>query len=451
MQKQTLLFISLFFILIPTSAQFSVGSGSGVQATSLSTPHPNIDDIFFFNGLTNASIDYTYNEGATFTWSSYTTDPNITTPIKTESGIRSTLTQSDLVNATGYILDINPDDFSTPPVKYYIWVIDLKNYPLQIQPPTVIASNADPCNYVDVTSSASNPVLTYVPKTGGTQFINREITLSYKTLSWNEQTYDEKEETYSKNIENSGSIFFQTPQPLENTTYTISGDQFLKALNAEEKSNSTENYVATAIEAHILGEINERPYKNENERIGPTGNKSISGSGPLIVHLTSNATPAVQYYEWFIFNIANRANVNYYTDKDLRYTFPEVGTYIVKLKASNITHDGIKCSLVEDSLTVKVVESDIKVPNAFTPNGDGMNDEFRVIYKSIKSFQCVIYNRWGRKVYESSDPGKGWDGKIGSKVAEPGAYFYIIEAEGDFGDGVTKRKLKGDINLIRGK
>ena len=84
--------------------------------------------------------------------------------------------------------------------------------------------------------------------------------------------------------------------------------------------------------------------------------------------------------------------------------------------------------------------------------GDGMDDEFRVAYKSIVSFKAVVYNRWGREVFRWTDPGKGWDGYIGGKLANPGPYYYIIEAEGSDKDADGKNrqyKLKGDINLLR--
>ena len=123
------------------------------------------------------------------------------------------------------------------------------------------------------------------------------------------------------------------------------------------------------------------------------------------------------------------------------YTFKDAGSYVVKFIASNS-----KCSYT-DSVIVKVSESAIFAPNVFTPNGDGVNDEFRVAYKSILKFKGVIFNRWGKRVFSWTDPAKGWDGSIGGRPAATGAYFYIIEAEGS---DKKIHKLKGDINLLRG-
>jgi len=123
-------------------------------------------------------------------------------------------------------------------------------------------------------------------------------------------------------------------------------------------------------------------------------------------------------------------------------------------------------------VSVQISESYLAVPNVFTPNGDGKNDEFRVAYRSLKEFHCWVYNRWGKLVYEWTDPAKGWDGTINGRPAAEGAYYYVIRALGtdaaknaEYSSKIsyTKKKLKadesvigiyqmsGDINLLRGK
>jgi gliding motility-associated-like protein len=97
---------------------------------------------------------------------------------------------------------------------------------------------------------------------------------------------------------------------------------------------------------------------------------------------------------------------------------------------------------------INLSASDLQVPYAFSPNGDGINDEFRVAYISLKQFKCWVFNRWGRQIFVWTDPQKGWDGTINGRPAAQGAYFYIIEATGSDG---KKYKQKGSINLLRGK
>ncbi|MFH2094792.1 MAG: gliding motility-associated C-terminal domain-containing protein, partial [Bacteroidota bacterium] len=92
----------------------------------------------------------------------------------------------------------------------------------------------------------------------------------------------------------------------------------------------------------------------------------------------------------------------------------------------------------------------IEVPNVFSPNGDGKNDYFKVKYKTIGEFHCVIMDRWGKKIYEWDDVKEGWDGNIkgSSREASPGVYFYIITATGK--DGV-EYEFQGSFHLFSEK
>ena len=88
----------------------------------------------------------------------------------------------------------------------------------------------------------------------------------------------------------------------------------------------------------------------------------------------------------------------------------------------------------------------MECPNAFSPQASvGINDEWKVSYRSIVEFNCWIFNRWGAEVCHLTDPSQGWDGKYKGKYVKPGTYFYVIEARGS--DGV-EYNLKGDINIL---
>jgi len=86
------------------------------------------------------------------------------------------------------------------------------------------------------------------------------------------------------------------------------------------------------------------------------------------------------------------------------------------------------------------------VPTAFTPNGDGLNDVFKVTGIGIKSFSLNIYNSWGELLYQSTDPTKGWDGTFNGKAAPEGNYLYIISVTMNNGKIITN---SGTINLFR--
>lgn len=71
----------------------------------------------------------------------------------------------------------------------------------------------------------------------------------------------------------------------------------------------------------------------------------------------------------------------------------------------------------------------IYAPTAFTPNSDGNNDQFIPIIEQgypIQAFAFQVYDRWGRKVFESFDPQQGWDGKMGGKTAQSGVYAWVM-------------------------
>jgi gliding motility-associated-like protein len=109
-----------------------------------------------------------------------------------------------------------------------------------------------------------------------------------------------------------------------------------------------------------------------------------------------------------------------------------------------------KCCTESDSVYVKVFE--YFIPTAFTPNGDGLNDVFRVIglYKNIE-FTMMIYDRWGQLLFESNDINTGWDGIIGGKYLPVDTYVWIVRVN-FLGQDITTNGdvvLKGTITLVR--
>ncbi len=89
----------------------------------------------------------------------------------------------------------------------------------------------------------------------------------------------------------------------------------------------------------------------------------------------------------------------------------------------------------------------IYIPNAFTPNYDGQNDKFKITAGAIKTFDLKIFNRWGEKLWESSDfNADGWDAIYKEKPVQLGVYFYAITFT-DFRDKLYK--LNGTVHVIR--
>ena len=104
------------------------------------------------------------------------------------------------------------------------------------------------------------------------------------------------------------------------------------------------------------------------------------------------------------------------------------------------------------TITLRCDNSQVFVPNTFTPNGDGVNDRF---YPSAKGVSVInkmaIYNRWGELVFSAenippNNPQYGWDGTFKNQVLQPDAFVYIIDATCEAGDRFS---FKGDISLVR--
>lgn len=89
------------------------------------------------------------------------------------------------------------------------------------------------------------------------------------------------------------------------------------------------------------------------------------------------------------------------------------------------------------------------VPNAFTPNNDGKNDVYRVRFKGdVKLESFSIFNRYGQRIFYTTDVNTGWDGTWNDKLQDLGTYFYYIKLIcGNKGN--NHLEFKGDVTLIR--
>jgi gliding motility-associated-like protein len=111
-------------------------------------------------------------------------------------------------------------------------------------------------------------------------------------------------------------------------------------------------------------------------------------------------------------------------DKDPIHLFEKAGTFQVILKAFNT----YGCAS-QESKTIQVSNATelVVIPNAFTPNGDGLNDTFIPKVKAVSSFTMDIFNTWGERIYSSSGlEGEGWDGTHKGQVLPSGNYLYRI-------------------------
>ena len=90
---------------------------------------------------------------------------------------------------------------------------------------------------------------------------------------------------------------------------------------------------------------------------------------------------------------------------------------------------------------------ELYVPNAFTPNGDGLNDVLHVVAAGVKSFHFFrVYDRWGQLLFSSTDPKNGWDGTIKGQLTGTGTYVWVVEAVDYLGKTMQK---KGTVIIVR--
>ncbi len=104
---------------------------------------------------------------------------------------------------------------------------------------------------------------------------------------------------------------------------------------------------------------------------------------------------------------------------------------------------------ITTSDTVEIINCEpIYIPNAFTPNGNGINDVFKIeTNKEIIDFKLIIYNRWGELIFESTDINKGWDGTFKNKTVPLGVYVYMLT--GIIKDTEEQIKRNGTVTVVR--
>lgn len=129
------------------------------------------------------------------------------------------------------------------------------------------------------------------------------------------------------------------------------------------------------------------------------------------------------------------------------HTFPEeAGSYLVSLQVSN------QLGCMDTTSQVIVIEHDpvVFIPNAFTPDGDGLNNEFTAVFPEnmkLASYEMYIYDRWGELVFYSQDPKQGWDASLAGFDAPDGVYSYLVKYK-EFGY-VNKFQVTGSVVVIR--
>lgn len=168
---------------------------------------------------------------------------------------------------------------------------------------------------------------------------------------------------------------------------------------------------------------------------------------PLSVTFRANPTGVGSgvSYEWRFVKSGEHAPFLTRYEQDTEYEFRESGLTSVQLWVSYDV--GLEAELVS-TINVSISTSLLEMPNAFSPNGDGVNDIYKAKdnHRSIVEFHAYIFNRWGVQLFDWTDINGGWDGTYkGSPVAD-GVYFCLVKAKG--ADGKTYN-IRKDVNILR--
>jgi len=151
---------------------------------------------------------------------------------------------------------------------------------------------------------------------------------------------------------------------------------------------------------------------------------------------TNTSTNAVTY-QWF-FGDGDSSSAY-----DPSHQYIDTGHYQVTLIAVN----QYGCTnQVSAGPYIVIPNNNYFIPNAFTPNHDGENDEFKIYGTNFTGIYYSIFDRWGNKVFESRDQNEGWDGTFHGKVVQGGVFMYYAELT--FIDG-EKIHLKGDVTVLK--
>jgi gliding motility-associated-like protein len=339
------------------------------------------------------------------------------------------------------------------------WVFDYE----QLRPAITQVDAELSCSNTVLSLVGDIPAMTYSRLNGRRMVYERRCRVEYMDAMWNEGSEMWVDSVAECELEFVNELTVgASPVVTDFAIHDLLAEQLDLALD----TLRTPQYQPIALKAHPITITTTRGKKGEtsNEVNRPyEPDDVLNMSAPLEVLFKSNGLNAA-YYQWRLYKGSELMLTR--SDAEHRYTFMEKGNYRAVVVVSNSD-----CELDSVEFTISVSESMLLIPNVFTPNGDGANDEFRVAYRSLKEFHCWVYNRWGHLVYEWTDPAKGWDGTIGGKPAAEGAYFYVIRALGTDADENAKYMLKpiytkkvkkqdealigvyqrsGSINLLRG-
>lgn len=431
------LFLTTYIIVacaVTGMAQLRMAGNSEPPVTIKPDASTGLENLYVLSSTTGVTATYTASSAtAGVEWVKYS-----------NMGGAYSLPVEVIKNGSEYTINLESDDMGYVITdngrQHCYWVVNYENHEMTVTDAHVNDTDSD-CSMTAIECDGQASRISYYTITGVPKDLSRDILVEYNTLEWddnsNSYTPIRASETFAY-INNT----LRVQASLCNTDFEITGDRFLQAWDRG-VSITTPSYSTKAIDVHTMAEASTRDNDNEIKNDA----QDLGGSAPVDITFTAAITDAVVYTEWQMSRDPNFDIIDLqFNEPVVNYTFHDYGTTYVRFLAANADGD---CDWTSDVYQVTIGESKIECPNAFSPGAsEGINDEWKVSYQSIVSFECHIFNQWGIQMFSTTDPAIGWDGKYKGKLVPAGVYYYVIKARGADGKDYS---LAGDINIINFK
>ncbi|MCZ8353556.1 MAG: gliding motility-associated C-terminal domain-containing protein [Cyclobacteriaceae bacterium] len=247
------------------------------------------------------------------------------------------------------------------------------------------------------------------------------------TLTWPDQT---QALTYSifKTID-AGSPFLFTSVALENFTdnsFNLA-ESTCYSINYKNDCEATADIITSACPIIVSGNLNDQNTVNLNWN-------SYSG------YQNGIATYRIEKYNanGNLLDQFDKGNTLSFTD------FDDEVSQVIKYRIYGIPNEASLTEVSSNEITF-IKAPNIYYPRAFTPNGDNLNDSFRVFGKYIREFRMKIFNRWGELLFTASNIDEAWDGTFKGKTQPEGTYVFSAEIVDEAGRTSTR---SGSIVLL---
>jgi gliding motility-associated-like protein len=421
-------FFLIIAVLIPvcSAAQLTAPGRNAVRYTSYPSPPGAKDPVFIYcstTGSEKGTLSALRPKGSgvyDYSWFSWNeTTKSFSDSIKTDAGVASSTLSN--VNEGGYRVKIR---------KAGIFDTSLVGWVFVDKPYSLAALKNRTCDYVALKGTAAIDTFYYKnPSTGspvklpnGVRFLwssNPSSSIPFPDFEINPLTFD---------------------PPLVDVRYKLQVNDSLGCI-----SESSFDYVSI----HVKADFTVDPAKGEAPLEVTFTDKSIRESFMSTWEFGEKLPNGKKVPDWVI----NKDSL-WVLSSPFTHTYNIPGEYSAKLTI--VSDKGCIDSLRLENKII-VVPSELKIPNVFTPDGDGLNDYFAVESKSLRYISVEVFSRSGVKVYAFFGEGKnlkdwkGWDGNINNSSAKatPGVYYYVIHGYGWDDKDYNSKDYRGFVYLYR--